>query len=160
MGGLSLAANIATANKPHQEKNLRPDAPGARDTLDAPCHRSQRETHRQCEFGPSSPRHHASGRRSPRHLLTGRSVAGHFPSGRTVSGHFPSGRTVSGHFPSGRSRVRVFPYWTCPDDACHGTTVTLAVKVQNIAANTTRIVFATMQWVPDIVTQSSSILYI
>jgi len=89
---------------------LRPDAPGARDALDAPwqrTYRSQRKTHRQCEFGRSSPRHHASGR----------SVAGHFRSGRTVSEHFPSGRTVSGHFPSGRSRVSAFSFWTQP---CQG----------------------------------------
>jgi len=148
---------------------LRPDAPGARDALDAPwqrTYRSQRKTHRQCEFGRSSPRHHAPGRSSPRHLLTGRSVAGHFHSGRTVSGHFPSGRTVSGHFPSGRSRVRAFSFWTqpCqgkwhPDDACHGTVVTLAVKARNIAANT-RVAFTNMQRVPGILTQSSSILYI
>jgi len=94
---------------------LRPDAPGARDALDAPWQRTyrfQRKTHRQSEFGRSSPRHHAPRRSSPWHLLTGRSVAGHFCSGRTVSGHFPSGRTVSGHFPSGRSRVRVFSFWT------------------------------------------------
>jgi len=104
---------------------LHPDAPGAWDALDAPwqrTYRSQRKTHRQCEFGCSSPRHHAPERRSPWHLLTGRSVAGHFrsgrtvsghfPSGRTVLGHFPSGRTVSGHFPSGRSCVRAFSFWT------------------------------------------------
>jgi len=99
---------------------LRPDAPGARDTRDAPwqcTYRSQRKTHRHCEFGHSSPRHHAPGRSSPRHLLTGQSVAGHFPSGRTVSGHFPSGHTVSGHFPSGPSRVRAFSFWTQP---CQG----------------------------------------
>ena len=98
----------------------RPDAPGARDALDAPwqhTYRSQRKTHRQCEFGRSSPWHHAPGRSSPRHLLTGRSMAGHFRSGRTVSGHFRSGRTVSGHFPSGRSRVRAFSFWTQP---CQG----------------------------------------
>jgi len=80
-----------------RKKNLRPDAPGARDALDAPCqctYRSQRKTHRQCEFGRSSPRHRVSGCRSPRHLLTGRSVAGHFPSGR--------------------SRVRAFSFWTEP----------------------------------------------
>jgi len=99
---------------------LRPDAPGACDALDAPwqrTYRSQCKTHRQCEFGRSSPRHHAPGRSSPRYLLTGWSVAGHFRSGRTVSGHFPSGRTVSGHFPSGRSHVRVFSFWTQP---CQG----------------------------------------
>ena len=86
---------------------LRPDAPGARDALDAPrqrTYRSQRKTHRQCEFRCSSPRHRMSGRRSPWHLLTGQSVAGYFPSGRTVSGHFPSGR----------SRVRAFSFWTQP----------------------------------------------
>ena len=56
---------------------LRPDAPGAREALDAPCQRtycSQYKTHRQCEFGCSSPQHRASGRRSPWHLLTGRSM--------------------------------------------------------------------------------------
>ena len=73
---------------------------------------------------------------------------------------------VSGHFPSGRSRVRAFSFWTqsCqgkwyPDNACYGTMVMLAVKVQNIAANT-HVVFTNTQWVPGIVTQSSSILYI
>ena len=89
---------------------LHPDAPGARDTLDTPwqwTYRSQRKTHMQCEFGRSSPQHHAPGRSSPRHLLTGRSVAGHFRSGRMVSGHFPSGR----------SRVRAFSFWTQP---CQG----------------------------------------
>jgi len=111
----------------HQEKKmcvqthrLHPDAPGARDARDAPWQRtycSQPKTHRQCEFGRSSPRHHAPGRRSPRHLLTGRSVVGHFRSRRMVSGHFPSGHTESGHFPSGRSRVRVFSYWMQP---CQG----------------------------------------
>jgi len=140
-------------------QRLRPYAPGARDTLDAPCqrtYRSQRKTHRHCEFRRSSPRHRASGRRSPRHLLTGRSVAGHFPSGRSVSGHFPSGR----------SRVRAFSFWAqlCQgifllDASCHGSTVTLAVKARNVAANT-RVAFANTQRVPGIVTQSSSILYI
>jgi len=89
---------------------LRPDAPGARDALDVPwqcTYRSQRKTHRQCEFGRSS----------PRHLLTGRSVAGHFRSGRTLSGHFPSGRTESGYFPSGCNHVRAFSFWTQP---CEG----------------------------------------
>jgi len=73
---------------------------------------------------------------------------------------------VSGHFPSGRSRVRAFSFWTqpCqgkwhPDDTCHGTMVTLAVKARNIAANT-RVAFTNTQRVPGIVTQSSSILYI
>jgi len=148
---------------------LRPDTPGAWDALDAPwqrTYRSQRKTYRQCEFGCSSPRHHAPGRSSPWHLLTGRSVEGHFRSRCTVSGHFPSGRTVSGYFPSGHSRVRAFSFWTQPcqgkwhlDDACHGTVVTLAVKARNIAANT-RVAFTNTQRVPGIVTQSSSILYI
>jgi len=60
-----------------------------------------------------------------------------------VSGHFPSGRSGIRHFPSGRSCVRVFSFWMqpCqgkwhPDDACHGTMVTLDVKAQNITANT------------------------
>jgi len=66
---------------------------------------------------------------------------------------------VSGHFTSGRSHVRAFSYWTCPDDACHGSMVTLAVKVRNVVANT-RVAFANTQWVLGIVTQSSSILYI
>jgi len=66
---------------------------------------------------------------------------------------------VSGHFPTGHSRVRAFSYWTRPDDTCHGTTFTLAVKARNIAANT-RVAFANMPRVPGIVTQSSSILYI
>jgi len=103
-----------------QTHRLCPDAPGAQDAPDAPwqrTYRSQRKTHRQCEFGRSSPQHHAPGRSSPRHLFTGRRVAGHFRSGCTVSGHFPSGRTVSGHFPSGRSRVRAFSFWTPP---CQG----------------------------------------
>jgi len=66
---------------------------------------------------------------------------------------------VSGHFPSGHSRVRAFSYWTRPEDACHGSTDTLAVKVRNVAANT-RVAFANMQRVPGIVTESSPILYI
>jgi len=73
---------------------------------------------------------------------------------------------VSGHFPSGVSRVRAFSFWTqpCqgkwhPDNTCHGTVVRLAVKAQNIAANT-RVAFTNTQWVPGMVTQSSSILYI
>jgi len=111
-----------------------------------------------------------SGRRLPQHLLTGRSVAGHFPSGRSrirafsfwkqpCQGIFLLDAAVSGHFPSGRSRVRAFSYWMHLDNACHGSTVTLAVKAQNVAANT-QVAFANMQWVPGIVTQSSSILYI
>jgi len=89
---------------------LRPDTPGAQDALEEPCqrtYRSQCKTHRQWEFGRSSPRHRVSGRRSPRHLLTGRSMAEYFPSGCTVSGHFPSGR----------SRVRAFSFRTQP---CQG----------------------------------------
>ena len=113
-----------------RKKNLCPDAPGAEDALDAPwqgTYRSQRETHRQCEFGRSTPFHRAFGRRmpgrrasgrsSPWHLLTGRSVSGYFPSGRSrvrafsfwtqpCQGIFLLGAAVSGHFPSGRSRVR------------------------------------------------------
>ena len=70
---------------------------------------------------------------------------------------------VSGHFPSGRSCVRAFSFWAeqCqgkwrPDDACHGTMVTLSVKARNIIANTL-VAFANTQRVPGIVTQSSSI---
>jgi len=48
---------------------------------------------------------------------------------------------VLGHFPSGRSCVRAFSYWTHPDDECHGSTVTLAVKARNITGNT-RVAFA------------------
>ena len=104
-------------------------------------------------------------------------VSGHFPSGHSherafsfwtqpCQGIFLLDAAVSGHFPSGHSRVRAFSFWTqpCqgkwhPDVACHGTVVTLAVKAWNIAANT-RIAFTNTQWVPGIVTQSSSILYI
>ena len=99
---------------------LPPDAPGARDALDAPwqrTYRSQRKTHRQCEFGRSSPRHLLTGRSVAAHFRSGRTMSGHFPSGHTVSGHFPSGRTVSGHFPSGCSRVRAFSFWMQP---CQG----------------------------------------
>jgi len=70
---------------------------------------------------------------------------------------------VSGHFPTGHSRVRAFSFWAqpCqgkwrPDNACHGTTVTLSVKARNIVANT-HVAFANTQRVPGIVTQSSSI---
>ena len=62
--------------------------------------------------------------------------------------------------------VSAFSFWTqpCqgkwhPDDACHGTMVTLAVKAWNIAANT-RVAITNTPWVSGIVTQSSSILYI
>jgi len=202
-----------------QTHRLHPDAPGGRDALDAPWqgpYRSQCETHRQCEFGRSTPWYHAfgrcmpgrhaSGRSWPRHRVSGRSwhgiclpdgacqgiffldapVSGHFLLDRAcqgiflldaaVSGHFLLDVAVSGHFPSGRSRVRAFPtgrscvrafsFWTqpCqgkwrPDDACSGTVVTLAVKAQNIAANTL-VAFANTQRVPGIVTQYSSIRYI
>ena len=74
-------------------------------------------------------------------------------------GIFLQDAAVSGYYPSGRSRVRAFSYWTRLDDACHGSTVTLAVKARNVAANT-RVPFANTQWVPGIVTQSSSIVYI
>jgi len=66
---------------------------------------------------------------------------------------------VSGHFPSGRSHVRAFSYWTCLDDTCHGSTVTLAVMARNVTANTW-VAFANTQWVSGIVTKSSSFLYI
>jgi len=113
-----------------RKKNLRPDAPGARDALDAPwqsTYRSQHKTHRQCEFGRSTPWHRAFGRgmpgrrasgcSSPWHLLTGRSMSGHFPSGRShvrafsfwmqpCQGIFLLDTAVSEHIPSGRSRVR------------------------------------------------------
>jgi len=119
--GYRTVGKVASGkNRCVRTHRLRPDAPGARDALEAPwqhTYRSQCKTHRQCEFGRSSPWHHAPGRSSPRHLLTRRSVAGHFRSGRTVSGHFLSGRTLSGHFPSGRSRVRAFSFWTQP---CQG----------------------------------------
>ena len=88
-----------------RKKNLRLDAPGTRDTLDAPrqgTYRSQRETYRQCEFGCSTPWHHIFGRRMP-----GRRV-----SGRSSPWHLLTGRSVSGHFPSGRSCVRAFSFWT------------------------------------------------
>ena len=78
---------------------------------------------------------------------------------RAWQGIFLLDAAVSGHFPSGCSRVRAFSYWTRPDDACHGSTFTLAVKARNITANT-QVAFANTQWVPGIVTQSSSILYI
>jgi len=62
--------------------------------------------------------------------------------------------------------VRAFSFWTQPcqgifllDASCHGSTVTLAVKARNVAANTL-VAFANTQRVPGIVTQSSSILYI
>jgi len=109
---------------------LRPDAPGAWYALDAPwqgTYRSQRKTHRQCEFGRSTPWPCAFGRCMPGcrasgcsslwHLLTGQSVSGHFPSGRShvrafsfwtqpCQGIFLLDAAMSGHFPSGCSRVR------------------------------------------------------
>ena len=103
-------------------------------------------------------------------FLLDTAVAGYFPSARSrvrafsfctqpCQGIFLLDAAVPGHFPSARSRVRAFSYWTRPDDACHGTTFTLAVKARNITANTW-VVFANTQRVPGIVTQSSSILYI
>jgi len=125
-----------------------------------------------------------SGRRLLLRISVARSASLHIPSSRSASLHIPSSRipdgakgrglvagthrdtAVSGHFPSGRSRVRASSFRTqpCqgkwrPEDACHGTTVTLAVKTRNIAANTL-LAFASTQRVPGIVTQSSSILYI
>ena len=82
---------------------------------------------------------------------------------RACQGIFLLDAAMSGHFHSGRSRVREFSFWAqpCqgkwhPDDACHGITVTLSVKVRNIVANTL-VAFENTQWVPGIVTQSSSI---
>ena len=137
--------------------------------------------------GRSLPRHLLTGQSMAGHFRSGHTVSEHLPSGCTVSGHFPSGRSrvrvfcfwtqpcqgiflldavVSGHFPSGRSGVRALSFWTqpCqgkwhPDDACHGTMDTLAVKARKIAANT-RVAFTNTHRVPGIVTQSSSILYI
>jgi len=104
-----------------RKKNLRPDAPGAQDALDAPwqgTYHSQRETHRRCEFGCSTPWHRAFGRRMPGRRASGRSMPWHrafrhHMPGRRVSGrsspwHLLTGRSMSGHFPSGRSRVRAF----------------------------------------------------
>ena len=91
--------------------------------------------------------------------LPDRAWQGIFLLDALCQGIFLLDAAVSGYFPSGRSRVRVFSYWTRPDDTCHGSMVMLAVKAQNITANT-RVAFANTQWVPGIVTQSSSILYI
>jgi len=93
-----------------RKKNLCPDAPGTQDALDAPWQRtycSQREMHRQCEFGRSTPWHRTFGRRMP----------GHHASGCSSPWHLLTGWSVSGHFPSGRSRVRAFSLWTQP---CQG----------------------------------------
>ena len=103
-------------------------------------------------------------------FLLDAAMSGYFPSGRSrvraftfwtqlCQGIFLLDAAMSGHFPSGCSRVRAFSYWTRPDDACHGTTFTLAVKTWNITANT-QVAFTNTQRVPGIVTQSSSILYI
>jgi len=99
-------------------------------------------------------------------FLLDAAVSGHFLLDAAVSGHFPSGRSCVRAFPTRHSRVRAFSFRTQPcqgkwrlDDACHGTAVTLAVKAQNIAANTL-VAFANTQLVPGIVTQYSSILYI
>jgi len=205
-----FASAIASGKKIYVRTHRRHlDAPGARDALDAPwqgTYRSQCETHRQCEFGRSTPWHHAFRRRMPGRRASGRSwhgiclpdsvcqgiffldaavsgyflldgacqgiflldaaMSGHFLLDAAVSGHFPSGRSRVSAFPTGCSCVRVFCFGTqpCqgkwrPDDVCHGTAVTLAVKAQNITANTL-VAFANMQRVPGIVTQYSSILYI
>jgi hypothetical protein len=70
--------------------------------------------------------------------------------------HMLTGRGVAEYFPFGRSRVRAFSFWTqpcqCksrPGDACHGITVTPAVKALNIIT----------QLIPNIVTQSDCISY-
>ena len=89
---------------------LRPDAPGARDALDAPwqgTYRSQGETDRQCEFGRSTPLHCAIG-----HHMPGRRASAH-----SSPWHLLTGRSVSGHFPSECSHVRAFSFWTQP---CQG----------------------------------------
>jgi len=91
--------------------------------------------------------------------LPDRAWQGIFLRDTLCQGIFLLDAAESGHFPSGCSCVRAFSYWTRPDDACHGSTVTLAVKARNIAANT-RVAFANTQQVPGIVTQSSPILYI
>ena len=119
-----------------RKKNLRPDAQAASRCIRRSGRsggtlvghiRSQRETHRQCEFGRSTPFHRAfarrmlgrsaSGHSSPWHLLTGRRMSGQFPSGRSrvrafsfgtqpCQGIFLLDAAMSDHFPSGRSRVR------------------------------------------------------
>jgi len=102
-----------------QTHRQRPEAPGARDALDAPCqrtYRSQRETHRQCEFGRSSPRHRASGRRSPRHLLTTeRGRAFSFWTHRVRAFSFWTHRVRA--FSFWTHRFRAFSFWTQP---CQG----------------------------------------
>ena len=119
-----------------RKKNLCPDAPGAQDALDAPWQGtdgSQHKTHRQYEFGRSTPWHREFRCRMPAHRA----------SGLSSPWHLLTRQSVSGHFPSGRSHVRACSFWTqpCqgiwrPDDVCHGTTVTLSVKARNIVANT------------------------
>jgi len=145
---------------------LRPDVPGTRDALDAPwqgTYHFQRETQWQCEFGCSTPWHRAFGCRMPGRRASGHSSPGICLLDGVCQGIFLLDAAVSGHFPSGRSCVRAFSFWVqqCqgkwhPDNACHGTMVTLSVKVLNIVANTL-VTFANTQWVPGIVTQSSSI---
>jgi len=109
---------------------LRPDAPGAQNALDTPWqgrYRSQHETHRQCEFGSSTPWHRAfgrpmlgcraSGRSMPWHRAFGRRMPGRRASGCSSPWHLLTRRSVSGHFPSGHSRVRAFSFWMQP---CQG----------------------------------------
>jgi len=84
---------------------LRPDAPGALDALDATWQRtypSQRKTHRQCEYGRSSPGHRAFGRSLPGHRAFGRSLPGRRASGRSSVGQSASGRSWHGiYLPDG-----------------------------------------------------------
>ena len=123
-----------------RKKNLRPDAPGAQDALDAPwqgTYHSQRETHRQCKFGRSTPWHRVFGRRIPGRRASDTARRGTVHSDavyqgtvrpdaarhgiclpdRACQGIFLLDAAVSGHFPSGRSRVRAFSFWTQP---CQG----------------------------------------
>ena len=98
---------------------LRLGTPGAQDALDTPwqgTYCSQHETHRQCEFGGSTPWHSAFGHRmpgrrasrhsSPQHCASGHSWHGICLPDGARQGIFLLDAAVSGHFPSGRSRVR------------------------------------------------------
>jgi len=116
---------------------LRPDAPGAWGALDATwqgTYHSQRETHRQCEFGRSTPWHRVFGRRIPGRRASDTARRGTVHSDAVYQGTvrpdaarhgiclldgacqgiFLLDAAVSGHFPSGRSRVRAFSFWTQP----------------------------------------------
>jgi len=119
----------------HQEKKkLRPERPDALDALDvsdATC-----LTRMQIATVPCVRRQIATASA----YRTERGRAFSFWT-QPCQGIFLLDAAVSGHFSSGRSCVRAFSYWTRPDDACHGTTFTLAVKARNIAANT-RVAFA------------------